>query len=88
MELCLRGSIPVPPALCLAEMKVKKNNFVEQNEIRRENSFVRWTPDRTNGTGLFVMCVLFPVVIYALSKAEWEYRDVAVSKLEKPRARF
>lgn len=69
-------------------MKVKKNNYVEQNEIRRENTFFTWTPDYSNGAGLLFMCVLLPVAVYKLSKAEMEFRDIHVSKLEKPRERF
>ena len=83
-------SLPTLFATCFltAEMKLKKNNFVEQNEIRRENTFVSWTPNASNSVAMFFMCVVFPVVVYKLSKAEMEWRDVNVSKLEKPRPRI
>lgn len=74
--------------LVILEMKLKKNNFVEQNEIRRENSFAAWVPNSGNAGGLLFMCVLFPAAIYVLTKAEMEWRDINVSKRESPRPRI
>lgn len=69
-------------------MKVKKNNWVEQNEILRENQFYQWTINKRTVVGVLFMAVIFPAFFYNLHKEEQERRDIAYRKLPKPLERF
>lgn len=58
-----------------ANLKVKKQNWVEQNEVARENQFFSWAPGSHNMAALLFMTVVFPVGFHHLFKAEQELRD-------------
>ena len=68
-----------------AHLAVKKNNWVEQNEVLRENRYASFTIDRSNLGAIVFMCVLFPLGYRALFMSEMEQRDVLAGGPVRPR---
>lgn len=68
-----------------AHMKVKKNNWVEQNEIARENKFYDWTIGKHNLMGLLAMTILFPAGYHYLHKSEAQLRDERMKGIKPAR---
>ena len=69
----------------LSQFKIKKQNWVEANEIAREYQYRRWVPNSTNILPLTLLLVGFPMVYHYLVKHELELRDVKMNKFETPR---
>ena len=78
---CARAS----PCYPSAQFKIKKQNWVEANEIAREYQYRRWVPNSTNILPLTLLLVGFPMVYHYLVKHELELRDVKMNKFETPR---
>lgn len=68
-----------------AHMKVKKNNWIEQNEVARENTFYDWTIGKHNLVGLLVMTCIFPAGYHYLHKSEAQLRDERMKGIKPAR---
>jgi len=69
----------------LPQFKIKKQNWVEANEIAREYQYRTWVPNAGNILPLTLMLVAFPMAYHWLVKNEMEIRDVKMNKFETPR---
>lgn len=88
-NMLVRGAVAVARAQkrsassAYAHMKVKKNNWIEQNEVYRENKFMNWTLNKSNIVAVGTMAVVIPYTLHYLVKQELgirEQRDVSESR--------
>ena len=57
---------------------------LQMNEVRRENKFSTYVPNKSNIVGLIVALVAFPLAFHSLTKEEAERRARVMGSPDKP----